>query len=239
MSDAGSAISTTQDWVGQTHDALVQAALRRAHRQGWTWLMVRDAGADAGLTPAETELMLPEGPRDLAALLSRHLDARTLRDLAHLDPAALKVRERIREAVGAWIRAGQPHEASLRRWAGFLALPGNAPLGLRLAWASADVLWRWAGDKATDENHYTKRALLSEILISTLAIALASGEGAALAHLDRRIAGVMRFEKLKAKVQPLARAQSLAQRLGALRYGARGLGSTTLIPSPEEVEAGA
>ena len=38
------------------------------------------------------------------------------------------------------------------------------PLGLRLAWESADALWRWAGDTATDENHYSKRVLLAGIL---------------------------------------------------------------------------
>ena len=81
---------------------------------------------------------------------------------------------------------------------GFLLLPANAALGARLLWRSADALWRWAGDTATDENHYSKRAILSEILASTLALRLAHGAEAAEAHLDRRIAQVMAFEKWKA-----------------------------------------
>jgi ubiquinone biosynthesis protein COQ9 len=109
-----------------------------------------------------------------------------------------------------------------RRWCGFLTLPTNIALGLRLAWESADGLWRWAGDTATDENHYTKRALLAEILVSTLAIRLALGEEAAWTHLDGRIGAVMAFEKWKAGVKPAATADKAARILAKLRYGRRG-----------------
>ena len=111
--------------------------------------------------------------------------------LAGTDPASLKIRERIRAGVLARIDAAMTHEEATRRWMGFLALPPNAALGLRLLWAGADGLWRWAGDTATDENHYSKRALLAEILLSTLAIRLTSDAASASAHLDRRIEAVM------------------------------------------------
>ena len=103
-----------------------------------------------------------------------------------------------------------------------MALPPNLPLAGRLAWESADVLWRWAGDVATDENHYSKRALLAGILTGALAIRLSSGKDAALAFTDRRIANVMSFEKWKAttKLRPSQFAMTLAQSLGKLRFGA-------------------
>ena len=75
-------------------------------------------------------------------------------------------------ACEARLDAALADEAAVRRWTGFLALPANLPLGLRLAWASADCLWRWAGDTATDENHYSKRAILAAVLGSTLAVRL-------------------------------------------------------------------
>jgi ubiquinone biosynthesis protein COQ9 len=111
-------------------------------------------------------------------------------------------------------------EDATRRWTGFLALAPNAPLGLRLAWASADAFWRWAGDVSTDENHYTKRLLLAEILVTTLAIRLSSGTEAAEAHLAGRIAGVMSFERWKANLpRPAELADRAAGFLGRLRYG--------------------
>jgi ubiquinone biosynthesis protein COQ9 len=139
--------------------------------------------------------------------------------LAGVDPKTLKVRERIRSAVRARLEAAMGQGPATRRWAGFLALPTHATLGLRLAWESADGLWRWAGDTSTDENHYSKRAILAEILISGLAVWLAAGENAALAHLDGRIEAVMAFERFKARVKLGDVGRGLADVLGRVRYG--------------------
>ena len=105
-----------------------------------------------------------------------------------------------------------------RRWAGFLALPTNAALAGRLAWESADALWRWAGDRATDENHYTKRAILAEVLAGVLMVRLWVGEEAAAARLERRIAQVMAFERWKARLGARGLGQAAASALGRLRY---------------------
>lgn len=207
------------DWASETEARLLDAALAKAPRLGWTARLVAAAGREVGLTGPESELLLPGGPRDLAALYARRLDAAVLLSLAEVDPATLKIRERIRRAVLAWLDEACADLGATRRWTGFLALPPNHPLGLRLAWASADALWRWAGDTATDENHYSKRGLLAEILISSLAMRLAHGAAVAEAHLDRRIAGVMRFETWKAGLElgdPLRRAAAF---LARVRYG--------------------
>ncbi len=108
------------------------------------------------LVEGDQELLLPNGARDLAALLSRRHDARALEALADVDPT-MKMRERIAAAVSARMEAGAADLEATRKCAGFLALPTNADLGLSLAWESADLLWRWAGDTATDWNHYSKR----------------------------------------------------------------------------------
>lgn len=206
------------DWASEAEARLLTAALKRVRRLGWTSRLVKAAAAGAGLSLAEAELLLPEGARDLAALLARRHDDKALAALAALDPAAMKVRERIRAGVLARTAAAFDDEDAVRRWSGFLALPMNVPLGLRLAWASADRLWRWAGDTATDENHYSKRALLAEILITTLAVRLSRGANAAAAHLDARINGVMAFEKWKAGLKPSEAAGRAARTLAKLRY---------------------
>ncbi|MFX8516244.1 hypothetical protein ABTM14_20065, partial [Acinetobacter baumannii] len=73
---------------------------------------------------------------------------------------------------------------------------------LRLGWETADRLWRWAGDTATDENHYSKRAILGGILLTTLTVRLASGHEAARQHLSAQLDRVMAFETWKAKGAP-------------------------------------
>jgi ubiquinone biosynthesis protein COQ9 len=205
------------DWAAQTEQRLVDQALTLAPGQGWTWPMVRACGQAIGLSAPETELLVPHGPADLAALLSRRHDAQALAALP--DPAGLKIRARIRAAVEARLAAAAQDAPAVRRWAGWLALPLHMPLALKLVWESADGLWRWAGDTATDENHYSKRAILAGILISALAIRLQAGEAEAMDFVDARIENVMAFEKWKAGVKTGDLMRDLAAALGKIRYG--------------------
>ena len=213
---------SANSWANKAEAQLLAEALRLAPAMGWSWKTAYAAGAAAGFSQGETELLLPAGPRDLAALFSRACDRAALEALADVDPHTLKVRARIRRGALARIEAAMADTAATRRWAGYLALPANAALALRLAWESADLIWRWAGDTATDANHYTKRALLAGILTGTLLVRLAEGESAAETHLDRRIENVMTFERLKARAGRLEFGRLAAGALGRLRYGLGG-----------------
>lgn len=207
------------DWAAQTEERLLDAALPLAPELGWNRRLTARAGREIGLALGETELLLPHGARDLAALLSRRHDRLAFEALSDVDPKSLKVRERIARAVAARVSAALADEPALRGWCGFLALPMNLPLALRLVWDSADAIWRWAGDTATDENHYSKRAILSGILISTLAVRMNAGPEAEAAHLAASIDKVMAFEKWKAGIHPAETAKEIAQALGRIRYG--------------------
>jgi ubiquinone biosynthesis protein COQ9 len=212
---------TDADWTRTAEQQLLDEAIRLAPQEGWTSRMARLAGRAAGFSDGETELLIPRGPADLAALLSRRHDARALLMLQAVDPQALKIRERIARAVEARVDAAGADENAARRCCGWLALPQNLALGGQLAWASADVLWRWSGDVATDENHYSKRALLAGILTGAIAVRLNAGRGAALRFAGRRIDDVMRFERWKATTnfRPGELMQSAAAALGKMRYG--------------------
>ncbi|MBO9709269.1 MAG: COQ9 family protein [Caulobacter sp.] len=207
------------DWADQAEQRVLDEAVRLAPRLGWNAGMVRAAAAAAGLNVGETQLLLPQGPKDLAALLSRRHDAAALAALKALAPPPAKIRDKIRAGVVARLDASVHDAEALRKLSAFLAFPTNLPLALTLVWESADVLWRWAGDTATDENHYSKRAILSGILISTLAVDMASGRDSALQHLDARIDNVMAFEKWKAGLKPMNLAAEVAGALARMRYG--------------------
>ena len=215
-------MSTTSDnWADAAEARVLDDALPLAAEHGWGAATLRRAAQSAGLSPGDVELLLPNGPRDLAALYSRRLDKIMLDALTGTDPRSLKVRERIIRAVQARQDAAAAQEAATRRWAGFLALPSNLPLALRLQWDSADAIWRWAGDTAADENHYSKRAILSAILGSALMMRLSAGKAEADAYVQRRVADVMTFEKWKAGLPKSDFAAQAAEMLGKLRYGAK------------------
>ena len=93
---------------------------------------------------------------------------------------------------------------------------------LKTAWNSADIMWRLAGDTATDWNHYTKRTILAGIYGATLAAFVgdeSEDKQDTRAFLDRRIDGVMKFEKAKAQLLGNERESfSMMRFLGRLRY---------------------
>jgi ubiquinone biosynthesis protein COQ9 len=214
------AAAPTTDWAAEAEARVLDQALALSGAMPWSGGLVHRAGAAAGLSRGETDLLLPHGAKDLAALLSRRHDAAAMAALP--EAAGLKIRERIRAGVVARLDAMAADREAARRWLGFLALPTNLALALRLTWESADRIWRWAGDAATDENHYSKRAILSAILIAAQATDMANGREAALTLLDARIDNVMAFEKWKAttKLKPSELAADFAAALGRMRYRA-------------------
>jgi ubiquinone biosynthesis protein COQ9 len=209
------------DWADRMEQAVLDAAVERAPQLGWNSRMVRAACDANGLSLGDEELLFPNGPRDLAALLSRRHDDRALASLGEVDPGSLKMRERIARAVSARMEAGAADLEATRRCAAFLALPVNADLGLKLAWETADQLWNWAGDTATDWNHYSKRAILSGILIPALTMRWFDGREAAEAFVARRIENVMAFEKWKAGRDFDAPLRKVTDALSRMRYGPR------------------
>ena len=84
------------DWADSTEQAVLDAALLRLSDHGhWDQRLVDLAASDIGLTPSAVSLLLPGGPRDLAALLSQRHDNLTLARLSSSDAKSLKIRAKI------------------------------------------------------------------------------------------------------------------------------------------------
>jgi len=191
---------------------------------GWGLAAVDRAAADVGLDADVARLAFPGGAVDLIDAWFASVDAGLSARLSPEALAAMKVRERIGALVMARIAQVAPHRDALRRALSILAMPQNAATGARLGWRAADTMWRLAGDTATDYNHYTKRAILAGVYAATLLVLL-DDESEDLtetrAFLNRRIDGIMRFEKAKAGlVARRAHLPSLSRFVGRLRYPA-------------------
>ena len=135
-----------------------------------------------------------------------------------------KIRERIRALLQFRLDACAGHEEALRRALAIQAMPQNLVRTMKIGWHSADLMWRLAGDTATDYNHYTKRTILMGIYSATLAVWVedqSEGKAETRAFLDRRIDGVMKFEKAKAQLLQNREGFDVARFLGRLRYPAR------------------
>ncbi len=136
--------------------------------------------------------------------------------------SAMKIRERITALLITRLEIAEPHREAQRRAISVMALPGNIRLGMKIGWNSADIMWKLAGDTATDYNHYTKRAILSSIYTAILMRFInddSENFAETRAFVDRRIDNVMQFEKAKAGF--LSRTEnrpSLSRFIGRLRY---------------------
>ena len=81
-----------EGWAEAAEARLLAEAIPLAGKLGWTEDLVMQAARAARITDADAELLLPHGPRDLAALLSRRHDAIALEALSGLQASHLKIR---------------------------------------------------------------------------------------------------------------------------------------------------
>ena len=192
---------------------------------GWNGKAVDSAAAQTGIDPAQARLAFP---KEQGAMVDAYIQGVDAAMEAHFTPekiAAMKIRDRIRALVWFRLETMAPAREAVRSGLSILAVPQNLPMAIKAGWRSADLMWRLAGDTATDYNHYTKRLILSGVYASTLLAWLddqTEGWSETGAFLDRRLADVMRFEKWKATWtgNDLHR-PSLTRFLGRLRYPAR------------------
>lgn len=205
--------------------ALAAAIADAAVWDGWSESAVRSAAETQGIDPDAAAFAFKDGAMAMIGAWVRSIDAELVRAFPMEMLASLKVRERIRTLVQFRLDAAAPHKEALRRALAIMAMPQNVPQALKLGWDSADAMWRLAGDTATDYNHYTKRLTLGSIYAATLAVFAADeseDHSDTKAFLDRRIEGIMRFEKVKGRLlRPREEMFSPARLLGRLRYPAR------------------
>ncbi|MCB1537964.1 MAG: COQ9 family protein [Rhodospirillales bacterium] len=170
-------------------DRVVLRALSDAPEKGWTRAALESAAHACGARPG-----VFSGPDAALAYASDLFDRQMTAQLAVVDPTHLRVRERVARAVMTRLDLMAPYRAGLRVALPRRALPLRALRGAAPLWRSADKIWNWAGDTATDYNRYTKRALLSGVMASTVLFWLSDDSpGMAATHgfLERRIANVL------------------------------------------------
>lgn len=191
---------------------------------GWTEAAVDAAAASAGIAKEQARLAVPKTQAGMVDCYIQGVDRALEAKCPPEVMATLKIRERIRTLVWTRLEIMGPAREAVRRGIAILAMPQNLPLGARIGWRSADLMWRLAGDTSTDYNHYTKRLTLGAVYSSTLLAWLddqSEGWAETAAFLDRRIDDVMRFEKFKAEWRGSGEHFSLSRFLGRLRYPPR------------------
>jgi ubiquinone biosynthesis protein COQ9 len=208
----------------QLRRQLALAVGENAVFDGWTRAAVDSAAAQLGIDPVQARLAMPKTQVGMIDNYIKEVDRALEASFTPKRLAGMKIREKIRSLVWHRLEIMGPAREAVRRALAILAMPQNLPLALRISWRSADLMWRIAGDRSSDFNHYTKRMTLGAVYGSTLLAWLddqSDGWSETAAFLDRRIDDVMRFEKFKADWRGSSEHLSLSRFLGRLRYPPR------------------
>lgn len=211
--------------LDEIREAVAPHLAAHAAFDGWTDLAVESAAMEVGVDADLAKLALKGGAMVLIDAWIGSIDAEMARRLPSEKLASMKIRERITALLATRLEIAAPDREGQRRAIAIMAMPQNVAASARIGWRSADRMWRLAGDTATDINHYTKRATLSAVYASTLAVFVNDDSddfAETRAFLDRRIENVMQFEKAKAQAKKRSEHMpSLSRFIGRLRYPPR------------------
>lgn len=211
--------------LDELRPVLIGTVASNAAFDGWSEGAVTAAAETLGVDPGIARLAFPGGAVDMIDAWFADVDTQMAAACPPEHLATLKIREKIASQVEARLAIMEPKRESLRRALAVLAMPQNLATAAKLGWRAADVMWRAAGDTATDYNHYTKRAILGGVYAATVQVFLndeSEGHAETSAFLQRRIDGIMKFEKAKAGfLKRTEHRPSLSRFIGRLRYPAR------------------
>lgn len=184
-------------------DLLLQTILQNVPFDGWGAANLIDHAAEmAGLDVQAAKALYPNGVLDIVAAWGLYLDRAMMENLQKSLKAEkrtiqdLKIRERIEYLVWARLQALLPYKETVNITLYFLAKPPYCIKAPQFLWQGANTIWYEAGDTATDYNHYTKRGLLSAVMMSTLLYWLrddSDNHEKSRVFLQKRIADVLRI----------------------------------------------
>ncbi|HVI88072.1 MAG TPA: COQ9 family protein [Dongiaceae bacterium] len=198
----------------QDRQRLLTAILNHVPFDGWSETALQAAGQETGI-PAERVLnAFPGGAKDVLILWHEVADQEMIAAMASPKIAHLRTRERVAAAIRIRLEANMAHREAVRAGCTVLLLPQNAAIATRLLYNTVNAIWYAIGDKSTDYNFYTKRALLAGVYSATVMYWLNDKSpdcAATWNFLERRIADVMRVPQLVG--QATSRLRELAGRL--------------------------
>ena len=186
----------------ELRDRILMALLPNVAFDGWNWPAVQQAAINAKLGPDMTEAVFPDGLHSVLDHFSDWADRQMLAKLELIDAEPLRVRDRVREAILVRLESLEPWKEAERLAARYWAAPYRAGQAAKILWRTADRIWAWAGDTATDYNRYTKRGLLCGVLTATMVVWLAGKDEQAkdmAPFVERRIDRVLQVGKFAGK----------------------------------------
>jgi len=177
-------------------DRIVVAALPLVEERGWSWKMIMDAADACGIQDGLETSIFPNGLVDVVAHFGDYTDRMMMKKLEKIPSSSLRSKDKVRVALLTRYSVLENHKPAIKAAAVFWSMPAHVIQGQRILWRTADRIWNWAGDTATDYNRQTKRAMLASIIMGTSMVWITDDSEDNIvtqAFLDRRLENVMEF----------------------------------------------
>jgi ubiquinone biosynthesis protein COQ9 len=176
-------------------DSILDRLIPHVPFDGWSKDALSRASAEAGYAPDMGEAVFPFAMDDVVAHFADRADREMLAALEGQDIS--RMRDKITQAVRQRLIWLDRHKEAERAAVAYWMRPIRKYRGMKIVWRTADCIWNWAGDTATDYNRYTKRILLAGVLTSTVLYWMKDNNlEDTFAFLDRRIENVLTFGTL-------------------------------------------
>ena len=183
---------------------ILEALLRHVPFDGWTLSSLKMAVKEAGFKEGD-EYRAFDGDMDQVLVYAfEWFDHKMEEKLKKIDLKAMRTKDRVATCIMVRLHLMAPYKMAIQKSFSYLAKPSKALLGAKCVAKTVNKIWYAAGDKATDFNYYTKRALLMGVYVSTVRFWLQDQTGddfATRAYLERRLADAMKIPQLKATLQ--------------------------------------
>lgn len=183
---------------------IIAATLPHIPFDGWTMRALMQGAKDAGYSKTDVIRVFPSGSMQAVDYFSAISDDTMKEALSQYHLETMKIRERIALAVRLRIELHTSHKEAMKRAVSLYMLPFNIPHAMHSLYRTVDSIWLAIGDKSTDFNFYSKRAMLAGVYMASMQFWLkdtSAGHQASWDYLNRRIEDVMKIEKLKQKIK--------------------------------------
>lgn len=130
----------------------------------WSIELINEAEKQSNLETNYHKLLFTNGQTQLIQEFENWLDTEMLAALEKIEKPK-KIREQIALALETRIINIVPKNVTLKN-SSFFLVPTNIIAGNESACQTCDLIWKYAGDKSTDFNYYTKRGLLLPVYLS-------------------------------------------------------------------------
>ncbi|AIF81940.1 rpsU-divergently transcribed protein [endosymbiont of Acanthamoeba sp. UWC8] len=187
---------TKQDII---KEKILEEIIKLVPQSGWGVRSLEQASQNAGYNKYLGEVVFENGiDRVIEYFIARN-EMKMIAELKKLSLDKMRVRDRIIAAIKIKLSIYAENKDVIAKTVAYLSIPFKSPLGLKLLWQAADIIWYEAGfDKSTDFNYYTKRTLLSSVYSSTLIYWLndnSMNHQDTIGFLERRIDNVISIGK--------------------------------------------